>query len=115
MKQHLWLLAGLALPAACRSAPQRQPDATLVLRVAEHDHAPLPSPLAYIDDQAVPLPPGGALRVVLPAGLHRVAVRADGHFPAYREISLPPRQERTLEVRLRPDPDAAPPGPPARP
>jgi hypothetical protein len=90
----LWL-------CGCRTAPPPRPDATLVLEIT--GDGPAPAPQVYIDGRAVR---PGATRVAAHSGRRLVEVRAPGHFPAYREVTLSPHATHTLRVRLRPDPDA---------
>jgi hypothetical protein len=41
----------------------------------------------------------------LPAGFHRIELRADGYFPAYREVEVRRGDHASMHVELRPDLD----------
>lgn len=90
----------LPLAAACAHAPAPRADATLLLRVSP------PQAAAYVDDLPVRAGPGEVTRVAVLPGLHRVEVRAEGYFTAYREIAVPPQGTAELVLPLRRDPDA---------
>lgn len=94
---------------ACASAP-RPAEATLrVVRPADERAADSSSPSAtsptqvFIDDRAVGRRDGPP--VGLRAGVHRVEVRAEGRFAAFREVTLVRGEHRELAVPLRPDLD----------
>ena len=96
----LSISAALALPllplplAACATAPP--PSAILSVS------SPTPAEL-YLDDRFAGAASGRPL--ALRPGPHRVEVRAAGMLPAYREVTLAPRERAKLTVTLRPDLD----------
>lgn len=98
----------LALGSGCRSAPAARPAppaGLLVLVVSP------PGGLLLLDDRPILARPDATrLSLEVPAGAHRVELRAPGYFTAYRDVTVPPRAlgEQRLDVALRPDPDAEP-------
>ena len=89
-------------PSATTAAARKQPPvATGRLTV----RCPVDEARVWVDEALV----GGAptLRVrplVLAAGPHRVAVRADGHYAAYLDVEVPASGERAVDVPLTPVP-----------
>lgn len=90
----LALVVAAAGCAATRAAVR--PDAQLAVTTN------VPDARIYVDDafqgRAVELR-GRALLV--PSGTRRVEVRADGWFPAYRDVTVPHAGRATVEVPLR--------------
>jgi hypothetical protein len=96
--------------AGCRSAPQAKPSADALLSLDLVLDAPAARPLLFVDERLVPLSPRRAAQKQPPItlrvthGAHRIEARAEGHFPAYADVSIP--ADRSLRLRLRLDPDA---------
>jgi hypothetical protein len=86
--------------AGCASAPRA--DAALYLAC--------PTPLArvYLDDHFVGRAADLARGLKVRSGARRVEVRADGHFTAYRDVTVPRGSQVRLDVRLRAVPEGEP-------
>lgn len=93
-----WAAASLVVGACAHVPPP--PDALLTLQVRPA------AAQVYVDDQPVGREAGGVRVPVRGGALYRVEVRAAGHFPAYREVVVPPRGQRDLQIALRSDPDS---------
>ena len=90
----------LALVACAGPNGERRADAVLVV------DAPVPSASVYVDERfagrVAELSRGG-LRV--PSGALRVEVRADGYFPAYRDVRVQKGERARVAVELRAVPE----------
>jgi hypothetical protein len=98
------LLAAALFAAACApTAKVVRPDAQLAVACN------VPDARVYVDDvfrgRAAELR-GQALLV--PSGARRVEVRADGWFPAYRDVVVPHAGRAAVDVELRRVPDTEP-------
>ena len=104
---HLRDLGGAIAIAAlftsgCATSP-RPAEASLRVIRAEGDAAGDTLTQVFIDERPVGRRDGPPIG--LRAGVHRVELRAQGHFPAYREVTLARGDRRVLAVPLHPDLD----------
>jgi hypothetical protein len=96
----LWsLLVGCAGP----SQSVKKTDATLLV------DCEVASASVYVDDDfAGRAAEVGRVGVRVPHGMLRVEVRADGYFPAYREVTVERGQRARISVPLRAIPEGEP-------
>ena len=103
----------LAVWPGCRSAPstkQSLPSGQVWLQLEP------PSASVIIDEKPLLVPrEAGGLRLSMPIGPHRFEISAPGYFAAYRDVTVQTGSPQSVQIALRPDPDAAIDSAPARP